>query len=136
MEYNNLTPELKETAEKAIDIALDILKTKTEKFHSFVIYGEKKNKLERFITDSDDDALEQAIEFIEEIDDNSSAVVYAYQDEIKLKDGKEAAIVMNIYGDEEDNGYSFAQLYRYADNKIQLSDEKLFLGNIRNVLIF
>lgn len=136
MDYNSIAPQLKRLSEKAIDIALEIVRTEGAKLHPFVIYGNDSDKLERFIVDSNDEALEAAIEFIEEIEDGSEAVVYVFKDLIQLNDGKFDAIIVQIYGTDEDNGYSFGQLYRVADNKIQLLNEKVFLGEIRNILVF
>lgn len=136
MDYYKISSELKKVFEEAIEIALDTVSTENSELHSFVIYGKNSDKLERFACDSGDEALDAAIEFIEEIDDGSENVVYAFKETIELNDGEFDTIVVHVYGIDEDTGYSFWQLYRVNDHKIQLMNEKVFLGKIRNVLVF
>jgi len=136
LDYNKISSELKKVSEKPIEIALDIISTENSELHSFVIYGKNSDKLERFACNSGDEALDAAIEFIKEIEDGSENVVYVFKETIELNDGEFDAIVVHVYGIDEDSGYSFGQLYRINDQKIQLMNEKVFLGKIRNVLAF
>lgn len=136
MNYSNLSPQLSTIAEKAIQIGLDTISTEKNKLYSFLVYGEQGSQLQRFVIDSDEEALNTALEFISQMDDLSSAAVYAYKDSITMNDGIFDAITIQIYGIDEEHGYSFSQVYRLSDKSLELLNEKLFMGKIKNALVF
>lgn len=135
MEYLKLNKDLIKQAENAVKIASDFM-LKSQFFSPFIIYGKESNKLERLITDSIDKALDAGVEFIEEIDDNSEIVIFCYNEKIKLNDGNLDAIVTQIYGVDEETAYSFAHGYKIIDKQIVFLNKIIFLGNIRNCLVY
>jgi hypothetical protein len=75
-----------------------------------------------------------AEEEIEDLDEET--VVLIYQNKIQLNDGNFDAIVSQIYNVEEDSGYSFGLIYKIEDAKIKFLNSRIFLGNVRNCLVF
>ena len=135
MNYNNLNIKLKNMTEKAINIALDSLENGNQ-LYPFVVFGIDGKSLQRFIVESADDAYNLAEGFIEEIDEESPIAILTYYDKLKFKDGEYDAIIIQAYDEDEEDGYSFGQLYENTDNKIRILNKKYFLGKIRNILIF
>lgn len=68
--------------------------------------------------------------------EDTNITVLLYQDDIELKDGKITAIISQLYEFDEDNGYSFGLGFKVLKDKIKLSNERVFLGEIRNFLMF
>lgn len=135
MEYEKLDQALKTRAEEAINMALDLLSLSLP-IMPFILYGQANNKLERFQLDDLEEAIELANEFIDEIEDGTRVAILCYLDMVQLNDGDFKAIIVQVYSTDEDTGYSFAQVYQLIENNIQLSNQKIFLGAIRNVLVF
>ena len=135
MKYKELKKDIKNTIEKAEEIAIKNLSEDIE-FSPYYIYGENSNKLKKLIASNIEEALEIAEETIEEIDDETETVVLIYKEKVKLNDGTFDAIVSQVYNIDEDSGYSFGLLYKYSNNKIEFLNERVFLGNIRNLFMF
>lgn len=135
MKYKELKKDIKNTIEKAEEIAIKNLSEGIE-FSPYYIYGENSNKLKKLIAGNIEEALEIAEETIEEIDDDTETVVLIYKEKVKLNDGTFDAIVSQVYNIDEDSGYSFGLLYKYLNNKFEFLNERVFLGNIRNLFMF
>lgn len=135
MEFLELNNEIKEVIEKAEEIAVNNLKNEIE-FYPYFVFGNENYKIKKIITDSIEEAIELAIEEIEEIEDETETVVLIYKEKVELKDGLFDAIISQVYNMDEDNGYSYALLYKVESGKIIFLNERIFLGNIRNVLVF
>ena len=75
-----------------------------------------------------------ALEEIESLDEET--VVLIYKDVIKLNDGSFDGIISQIYNVDEDSGYSFGLLYKLEDHKISFLNKRVFLGDVRNCLIY
>jgi hypothetical protein len=137
MEYEKLNVNLKDIAQKALNTALDSLDNGKNTFSPFLIYEkDKKVKLKRFQSGNSAEAFNMALEYIEDMEDAPFAIALAYMDDVTLKDGRFPAIMINIYGDEEDSGYSYGQIYKIEAGAIMLLNKIMFLGNIRNALLF
>lgn len=134
MEYTHLSPSLQAAAVKAENIAIEQIQSQRD-FNPFVLYGDSLDKLDRIQTRDTDEILEAAEEIIANIDDSETAVL-VYQDNIMLNDGTFDAIVCQIYNVDEDFGYSFGQIYRISEGKINLLNKRVFLGEVRNLLVF
>ena len=109
---------------------------KNQSFSPFIIYGKEFNKPERLMVNSIDEGIDIAVEFIEELSDGSEIVIFCYNEKIKLADGDVDAIITQIYGADEENGYSFAHAYKITNNEIVFLNKVIFLGNIRNFLVY
>lgn len=131
MEYSNLRDELKHAVEIAEELAIESIKNNVD-FSPYIFSGDKQ--IRRFFSDSLEDAIENAIEEIENMEEET--VVLIFKDTIALKDGSFDAIVSQIYNDDEDFGHSFGLLYKIEDNTIKFLNKRVFLGEIRNCLIF
>lgn len=138
MDYNNLSEEIRKFVDEVSNVAVGYLK-KGEMFSPFLASRhDGKNKMNKYQGGSLDKALELAENDIQNL--TADICVLTYIDTITLKDkGKESkstAIIFQIYGMEEDNGYSFALVYKFEGDRFFVANEKVFLGNIRNILIF
>ncbi|MBC9910277.1 hypothetical protein [Chitinophaga varians] len=134
MEYTDLSPSLQAAAVKAENIAVEQIQSLRD-FDPFILCGESLDKIKRIQTRDTDEILEVAEEIIGEADD-SETVVLAYPDTVMLKDGTFDAIVCQIYNVDEDFGYSFGQIYRIDEGKINFMNKRVFLGEVRNLLVF
>ncbi|MDO3425579.1 hypothetical protein QWT87_11830 [Chryseobacterium sp. APV1] len=131
MEFEELEQELQSEIEKAEEIAIENIQNGVD-FSPFIYFGEKNIK--KLKADSLDEAIEMAEEEIEDIEEET--VVLIYKNNIQLNDGNFDAIVSQVYNVDEDSGYSFGLVYKIEDNKIKFLNKRVFLGNIRNCLIF
>ncbi|NML39197.1 hypothetical protein HHL17_18500 [Chitinophaga sp. G-6-1-13] len=134
MEYTNLSPSLQAAIEKAENIAIEQIQSQRD-FEPFILCGELLDEIKRIKTRDTEEILEAAEEIIEDIDDSETAVL-VYQDNIMLNDGTFEAIVCQIYNVDEDFGYSFGQIYRINEGKISFLNKRVFLGEVRNLLVF
>ncbi len=125
MEYITLNNEIKIVIEKAEEIAISNLKNGIE-FHSYLIYGKESDSIKKLISDSIEETIELAEEIIEKIDDDTETVVLIYKEKIELKDGLFDAIVSQVYNMDEDNGYSYALIYKVENDKIKFLNNHLF----------
>jgi hypothetical protein len=135
MKYQQLESSLQKQTEYAVKMASDLL-TKNKSFSPFIIYGKEHNKIERLIVDSIDKAIDAAVDFIEDIDDGSEMVILCYNEKITLADGIIDAIITQIYGVDEESGYSFAHGYKIKEDEIVFLNEAIYLGSLRNCLVY
>jgi len=131
MKFEELEITLQSEVEKAEEIAIKYIQDGIN-LPPFIIFGEKEIK--KFKADSQDDAIDMALEEIEGLEEET--VILIYKDVIKLNDGSFDGIVSQIYNVDEDFGYSFGLLYKIEDNKISFLNERVYLGDVRNCLIF
>ncbi|MBT2621198.1 MULTISPECIES: hypothetical protein [Chryseobacterium] len=131
MEFEDLEQELQSEVEKAEEVAIENIQNGIN-FSPFIYFGEKSIK--KMVADSLDEAIEMAEEEIEDIGEET--VVLIYKNNIKLNDGSFDAIVSQVYNVDEDSGYSFGLVYKIEDSKIKFLNKRVFLGNVRNCLIF
>lgn len=117
--------------EKAEDIAVESISNNID-FAPYIYYGIKKIK--RMNGDSLGESIKLAEEEIDNMDDET--VVLVFQDLVKLNDGSFNAIISQIYNQDEDYGYSFGLIYRIENGMIKFLNKRVFLGNIRNCLVF
>ncbi|MGN7824006.1 hypothetical protein ACTJJB_28030 [Chitinophaga sp. 22536] len=134
MEYTDLSPSLQAAMEKAENIATEQLQSLRD-FNPFILCGESLDKIERIQSRETDEMFEMAEEIIGEMDDSETTVL-TYPDTIMLNDGTFNAIVCQIYNVDEDFGYSFGQIYRIDAGKINFLNKRVFLGEVRNLLVF
>ncbi|MBC9933493.1 hypothetical protein [Chitinophaga qingshengii] len=134
MEYTDLTPSLQAAIVKAENIAIDELQSQRD-FQPFILCGDTLDTIERIKTRDEEEMFEIAEELLGDMADSTTAIL-VYKDNIKLNDGTFEAIVCQLYDMNEDSGYSFGQLYRFGENKIEFLKKRLFLGEIRNLLMF
>ncbi|MCX2429426.1 hypothetical protein [Pedobacter sp. GR22-10] len=131
MEFEELETKLQSAIEKAEEVAIENIQVGID-FSPFIIFDEKEIK--KFKADSLDDAIDMALEEIGSLEEET--VVLIYKDVIKLNDGSFDGIISQIYNVDEDSGYSFGLLYKLEDNKISFLNKRVFLGDVRNCLIF
>lgn len=131
MEFEDLEKYLQSEVEKAEEIAIENIQNGVD-FSPFIYFGEKNIK--KVIADSLDEAIEMAEEEIEDIQEET--VVLIYKNTITLNDGSFDAIVSQVYNQDEESGYSFGLVYKIEDNKMKFLNKRVFLGNIRNCLIY
>ncbi|NTD97592.1 hypothetical protein G6M26_08765 [Agrobacterium tumefaciens] len=131
MEFEELETKLQSAIEKAEEIAIENIQVGID-FSPYIVFEEKEIK--KFKADSLDDAVDMALEEIESLEEET--VVLIYKDVIKLNDGSFDGIISQIYNVDEDSGYSFGLLYKLEDNKISFLNKRVFLGDVRNCLIF
>lgn len=134
MEYTDLSPLLQAAFEKAENIAIEQLQSQRD-FEPFILSGESLDEIKRIKNRDTDEILDMAEEIMEGIDDSETAML-VYPDNIMLNDGTFDAIVCQIYHVDEDFGYSFGQIYRISEGKINLLNKRVFLGEVRNLLVF
>jgi predicted SnoaL-like aldol condensation-catalyzing enzyme len=135
MEYQLLNEKIRIQTEKALDLSIDSL-SNGQSFSPFVLYGKEGDKLERFFAESLDQVIEAAVEFIEDIEDGSKIVILCFMDKVKLNDGTFDAVITQIYGSDEDKGYSFGHVYKIDNDKLQFLNKVIYLGDIRNCLVY
>jgi len=128
MEFEDLEKDLQAEVEKGEEIAIENIQNGV-RFSPFIYFGEKNIK--KMIADSLDEMAEEEIESIDE-----ETVVLIYSNKITLKDGSFDAIVSQVYNVDEGSGYSFGLVYKIEDNKMKFLNKRVFLGNVRNCLIF
>lgn len=134
MEYTDLSPSLQAAIAKAENIAIEQIRSQRD-FEPFILSGDPLDAIQRIKTRDMDGILDMAEELLSETDDSETAVL-AYKDRISLNDGTFDAIVCQIYNVEEDTGYSFGQIYQIVDGHIRFLNKRVFLGKVRNLLIF
>ncbi|QJB31151.1 hypothetical protein HF324_07145 [Chitinophaga oryzae] len=134
MEYTDLTSSLQAAATKAENIAIEQIQSQRD-FEPFILSGDSLDVMQRIKTRDMDEILDIAEELLSASDDSETAVL-AYKDSITLNDGTFDAIVCQIYNVEEDNGYSFGLLYQIVNDNIRFLNKHVFLGKVRNLLIF
>ncbi len=117
--------------EQAEEIAIGYIKNGI-KFHPYIFTQDKK--IEKILCDSLDEAIDEAVEKIEAMNDET--VVLIFYDKISLKDGNVDTIVSQIYNEDEDKGYSFGLGYKIEDGNIQFLNRRIYLGDIRNCLVY
>ena len=135
MKYSELSDRIKSAIEKVENIATEEIAGNSV-FHPFLFYKGKVNNLRRLMVDSIDEAIDLTEELIQDIEEDIDIVILTFKDKIELNDGIFDAIIYQIYDTDEDNGYSYGQIYEIKDGKIVFFNKKIFLGNIRNLLIF
>lgn len=131
MQYEKLEKALQLEIEKAEEIAIGYIQERIN-YSPYIYFGE--NNIKKFVADSLDEAIETAIEEIEGLDEET--VVLIFKEVIELNDGSFDAIVSQIYNIDEDSAYSFGLLYKLEDNKIMFLNKRVFLGEVRNCLIY
>ncbi|AZA98273.1 hypothetical protein EG359_01045 [Chryseobacterium joostei] len=131
MEFTALRNELQQAIAQAEEYAIGNLQESIT-FSPYIFLGEKN--IRKILADNIDKAIETAQEEIEDL--TQETVVFVYSDVVKLADGECNAIVTQLFNEDEDNGYSYGLLYKMENNKITFSNQRVFLGNIRNCLIF
>lgn len=134
MEYTDLTPSLQAAIVKAENIAIEQLESQRD-FEPFILCGDTLDTIERIKSRGEDEMFDMAEALLGDMADSETAIL-VYKDNIKLNDGTFEAIVCQLYDMNEDSGYSFGQLYRFGENKIEFLKKRLFLGEIRNLLMF
>lgn len=132
MNFTDLRKDLQQMVVDAEEYAIKSIQESND-FTPY-IYTEG-NKLKKIITDDLEEAIETAHEIIEE-DIEEETAIFVYNDCIEFKDGEITAIVLQIFDFNEDFGYSFGLGYNIENNTIKFLNQRVFLGNIRNVLIF
>lgn len=135
MKYNDLNDKLKLKIENAEKIAIESIRDNNN-FSPYIVYGKDMHKIKRLISNSIDETIDTAEETIDEICDETETAILVYKDMVKLNDGTFDAIILQVYDDEEESGYSFGQLYKIIDSKISFLNERIFLGDIRNLILF
>ncbi|KAE9526287.1 hypothetical protein [Testudinibacter aquarius] len=131
MEFINLKYDLKKSVEQAEEYAIINLQNNVE-FSPYISLGEKK--IQKIIADSVDEAIEIAQEEIENLDEET--VVFVYKDTIQLTDETFDAIITQLFNEDEECGYSYGLVYKIENSKISFLNKHIFLGNIRNCLVF
>lgn len=129
MKFSDLTEKLQKMTTNAEDFAIESLREGAI-FSPFIFYGEKK--ITRIIANDIGEAIDQAHDVME--DSGEETGIFVYHDVIDLGEDPFDAIITQIHDEDEDSGYSFALVYRIIDDKIQFLNERVFLGEIRNVL--
>lgn len=135
MKYSELNNRIKTVVEKAENLAITGISNDID-ISPFLVYGGNSDKIKRLIVDSIDEAIDLTEEELEELEEETNTVVLTFKDKISLKDGTFDSIIYQIYDTDEDDGYSFGQIYKIENGKIVFLNEKVFLGKIRNLLIF
>ena len=131
MEFIDLNENLKQAVEEAEQYAILCIQNGVN-IIPYISLGE--NKVQKIIADDIDTAIEIAQEEIENL--NTEIVVFIYNDTIKFADGTCEAIVSQLFNEDEDNGYSFGLGYKIENNKIVFLNKRVFLGKIRNCLVY
>jgi hypothetical protein len=131
MEFEELEASLRSETEKAEEIAIVNIQEGIN-FAPFIYYPEKNIK--KIVADSLNDALEMAEEEIENLEQDT--VILIYRDTVKLNDGSFDAIISRIYDVNEDSGYSYGLSYKIEDSKLKFLNKRVFLGEVRNCLIY
>lgn len=129
MKFLDLPKELQQLTQQAEEYAIVAIQNEIE-FSPYIYYPEKK--MVKIQAEDIEEAIDTAYDLIE--DSEQEKAIFVYHDHIELKDGLFDAIVTQIHSEDEDNGYSFALIYRYNDNKTEFLNERIFLGGIRNAL--
>ena len=131
MEFIDLHDNLKQAVETAEQYAIMSIQNGVN-ITPYLSLGE--NKIQKIIAEDIDTAIEAAQEEIEDLD--AETVVFIYNDTLELADGTYEAIVSQLFNEDEDNGYSFGLAYKREDKKIVFLNKRVFLGNIRNCLVY
>lgn len=131
MQYEELEKALQIEIEKAEEIAIEYIQESVN-YYPYIYFGE--NNIKKFKADSLDEAIDMATEEIEGMDEET--VVLIFKEIIELNDGSFDAIVSQVYNVDEDSAYSFGLLYKIEDNKIIFLNKRVFLGEVRNCLIY
>jgi hypothetical protein len=131
MEFIDLNDNLRQAVEEAEQYAIMNIQSGVT-INPYISLGE--NKIQKIIAEDIDTAIEVANEEIEDL--NTETVVFIYEDTIELADGNCQAIVSQLFNEDEDNGYSFGLAYKIEDKKIVFLNNRVFLGNIRNCLVY
>ncbi|RAV29187.1 hypothetical protein [Sinomicrobium soli] len=131
MEYTNLDKRLQLVIEQAEELAIESIQSGSE-FSPYIFYDEKKIK--RIVSNNLEEAIDIAEDEIENM--NSKTVVLVFHDIVKLNDGSFKAIISQLYDEDEDSGYSYGLLYKIENSRIKFLNKRVFLGEVRNCLIF
>lgn len=126
-----LNPNLQAEVEKAEEIAISYILSNI-KYSPFISFG--NTHLKKFVADTLDEAIDAAVDEIENLEEET--VVLVFHELIRLHDAKLDGIVSQVYNVDEDTGYSFGLLYKIEEGKIEFLKNRVFLGEIRNCLIF
>lgn len=94
----------------------------------------EENKIQKLLINDLDIAIEEGQDIISDLDIATGILVY--QDIVSFKDGDVDAIVVQIHDLDEDNGYSYAQGFKRENDRLLFLQEHIFIGNIRNCLVF
>jgi hypothetical protein len=129
MEFIDLHDNLKQAVETAEQYAIMSIQNGVN-ITPYISLGE--NKIQKIIAEDIDTAIEAAQAEIEDLD--AETVVFIYNDTLELADGTYEAIVSQLFNEDEDNGYSFGLAYKIE--KIVFLNKRVFLGNIRNCLVY
>lgn len=131
MEFIDLKDDLKQAVDEAEQYAIMCIQNEVN-VTPYISFG--KNKIKKIIANDIDTAIEIAQDEIEDL--NTETVVFIYIGTIKLADGNCKAIMSQLFNVDEDNGYSFGLGYKFDNNKVVFLDKHIFLGNIRNCLVY
>jgi len=127
--------ELREDLQKLVLLSEEYAIKHLEQEDTFFPYiFVEENKIQRLLIEDLDVAIEEGHDIISDLDIDTGVLVY--QDLISFSDGDVEAIVVEIHDMEEDNGYSFALGFKREGGKLLFLNEHVFIGNIRNCLIF
>ncbi|WP_250254285.1 hypothetical protein [Chryseobacterium sp. Marseille-Q3244] len=131
MKFEELNPVLQAEIEKAEEIAIGYIHSNI-KYSLFISFG--NTHLKKIIADTLDEAIDAAVDEIENLEEET--VVLVFHELIRLNDTNLDGIVSQVYNIDEDTGYSFCLLYKIQEGKIEFLKNRVFLGEIRNCLIF
>ncbi|WP_312076434.1 hypothetical protein [Chryseobacterium sp.] len=131
MEFKELSNKLQAFTIDAEEYAIKAIQENI-KFSPYIFLGSRKMK--KIIAENLDEVVEIATEEIEELEEET--VVLIYHDKVKLNDGEFDGIISQIYDIDEDSAYSFGLLYKIESNTINFLNKRVFLGKVRNCLIF
>lgn len=131
MKFEELNPTLQAEIEKAEEIAISYIRSNI-KYSPFISFGNTHFK--KIIADTLGEAIDAAVDEIENLEEET--VVLVFHELIRLNDTNLDGIVSQVYNVDEDTGYSFGLLYRIKEGKIEFLKNRVFLGEIRNCLIF
>lgn len=134
MEIKDFNPDIQKLVNEAFDIALDNI-TLTGHLTTFVATrNESKKSLTKFNASTKEEAFQAAQEFIE--DCNADTAVLAYQSTVRVGDKEHEGVICQIYDQDMDFGHAYAVLFRKNGNSMEVSDNKIYLGEVRNVLVY
>lgn len=131
MNFNDLRQDLQQIVVDAEEYAIKNIQ-KSNDFDPYIYI--EGNKLKRIIADDLDEVIDTAHEIIEDIDEET--VIFVYSDSLEFKDGVLDAIIVQVFDSNEDFGYSFGLGYEIKNNIISFLNKRVFMGNLRNVLVF
>lgn len=131
MKFTELREDLQKLVLSSEEYAIKCLKQENT-FYPYIFIGE--NKIQKLLIEDLDLAIEKGQDIISDLD--IATAILVYQDIISFRDGDIDAIVVQIHDMDEDDGYSFALGFKRESDKLFFLNEYVFIGDIRNCLIF